>query len=623
MSDDVERARQRLRSAENTKRFAESGLASGSTNSNEVRVADARYQAALLDLRDAEAAAAGTPPARSAPASNPTPTPPPSTPPPQVERTTSIPVGETRETVLGGYESEARAESTATRLIEREQSDARAQGREPAQYEVVETTDDGFVIQKVTDGEATPAQTGYVGGRGSVVEQQGERASAAVPATPQDTGYSDPFSEGGDVQDIVESQIQRSPNATTNEDYYSDPFSDGADVNDDIPESTILRDPENVVLTTAQDLGDGVARVFAPIDVDDTQTIDEFSTVVVNEDGTTSVGSVVDPRVENRLPTNVDPATDKQTPQPATVESTESEFTEAQRLANEAEQTALANQSQALLAQARNQATLSAQRKANGTAVGDGDWRVRLRLAPNATYLYKAQEPGILAPLLATDGVIFPYTPQIDIAYRSNYQPYSPTHSNYKHYFYQGSSVEFVTMTADFTAQDTLEAEYLLAVIHFMKSASKMFYGQDVERGSPPPLLYLTGLGEYQFNEAPCVIQEFNYNLPKDVDYIRARSRQISGADTLQYQRPLSTSTAPSYSLSAVWDRLRGANLPAGATPTVPAPPNLGLGSPTYVPTKLSMTITLLPVQSRSQVSQQFSLQEYANGNLIKDKGFW
>jgi hypothetical protein len=48
----------------------------------------------------------------------------------------------------------------------------------------------------------------------------------------------------------------------------------------------------------------------------------------------------------------------------------------------------------------------------------------------------------------------------------------------------------------------------------------------------------------------------------------------------------------------------------------------LGLNSPTYVPTKMEISITLLPIQSRQQVSKQFSVKEFANGNLIKG-GFW
>ena len=38
--------------------------------------------------------------------------------------------------------------------------------------------------------------------------------------------------------------------------------------------------------------------------------------------------------------------------------------------------------------------------------------------------------------------------------------------------------------------------------------------------------------------------------------------------------------------------------------------------------TKMEIDITLIPVQTRSQVSKQFSLKEFANGNLLK-KGFW
>ena len=287
-------------------------------------------------------------------------------------------------------------------------------------------------------------------------------------------------------------------------------------------------------------------------------------------------------------------------------------------------------QANSIKERARQQQTVNEMREASGVKNADGDWRVKLRLAPQATYLYKAPDPGILAPLAVTDGIIFPYTPTIDIQYRAEYNAYAPTHSNYQHYFYKNSSVQTVQMVAEFTAQDTIEAEYLLACIHFLKSCSKMFYGQDAQRGSPPPLLYLTGLGEYQFNEAPCAITEFNYNLPNDVNYIRARSRHINRDDQLQFQKPLATSvTNGNFSAinrlkTAVTNALGGGSEPlqVGAKPFKPSPGNLGSKGATYVPTKLSMTINMLPIVSRQAASQQFSLKEYANGNLIK-KGFW
>jgi hypothetical protein len=49
---------------------------------------------------------------------------------------------------------------------------------------------------------------------------------------------------------------------------------------------------------------------------------------------------------------------------------------------------------------------------------------------------------------------------------------------------------------------------------------------------------------------------------------------------------------------------------------------SLGIDNSTYVPTKMEISLTLLPMQSRSQVSKQFSLKGFANGNLLKG-GFW
>ena len=278
-------------------------------------------------------------------------------------------------------------------------------------------------------------------------------------------------------------------------------------------------------------------------------------------------------------------------------------------------------QARNLVQQAREQQAL---RNLTNTKAQSSDWRVRLRLAPNSTYLYNAFQPGLLAPLSAkegTDGVVFPYTPNIDTAYKANYEPYDLTHSNYRGYFYRNSYVDAINMRAQFTAQDTVEANYLLAVIHFFRSATKMFYGQDAERGSPPPLVYLSGLGGFQFNEHPCVISQFNYQLPSDVDYIRAQSTNQNSTDLLDNRKRTSI---PGNPLSFGINRLLNNALTKGALDDRPSiePKNLALGTPTYVPTKMEMSISLLPMQTRQQVSKEFSLRAFANGNLLKG-GFW
>jgi hypothetical protein len=281
---------------------------------------------------------------------------------------------------------------------------------------------------------------------------------------------------------------------------------------------------------------------------------------------------------------------------------------------------------------AKNQSTL--QTRVNQPAAAD--WRVRLRLAPNADYLYKVSEnnggAGILAPLAVTDGVVFPYTPSIETSYQAKYDNYDLTHSNYRGYFYKSSMIENVSIKGTFTAQDTREAQYLLAVIHFFKSVTKMFYGQDQQAGTPPPLVYLSGFGKYQFNESPCVVTNFNYSLPNDVDYIRADGFNNIGLN-MGNRRPQSSGPAMGGSLGtvvAILDRLSNAGLKNGSLTNRPSPGQVNQNvanqtsiNSTYVPTKMEISITLLPMQTRNQVSKQFSLKSFANGSLLAGGGFW
>lgn len=295
--------------------------------------------------------------------------------------------------------------------------------------------------------------------------------------------------------------------------------------------------------------------------------------------------------------------------------------------ASQAEQDAInqaSTNARNLVQEARNQKAL---REARQTEAQTGDWRVKLRLAPNSTYLYNATAfpgdatsgPGLMAPLKKTDGVIFPYTPAIDTAYKANYESYDLTHSNYRGYFYRNSYVDMINVRAQFTAQDTNEANYLLAVIHFFRSATKMFYGKDSQAGAPPPLVYLSGYGNFQFNEHPCVISQFNYQLPPDVDYIRAQSSLYVNTNMIgnRIRNPIANNP-----VSYIANRLLNNNLLPGALDFRPSQGNLPVNEPTYVPTKMEISISLLPIQSRSQISNNFSVKQFANGNLLKG-GYW
>lgn len=298
------------------------------------------------------------------------------------------------------------------------------------------------------------------------------------------------------------------------------------------------------------------------------------------------------------------------------------------------------------------------------------DWRCKIKLAQSATYLYKSDDSsvGILTPLRETDGVVFPYIPTIQTNYTANYTSQQLVHSNWMGHFYQGSSVGNISVSGLFTAQDTREAQYVLAVIHFFKSASKMFYGQDFERGAPPPVLFLSAFGEHQFNNTPCLLSDFNYSLPADVNYIPTLSSESvsltgnnesgrspkglfesispvlgrlasaglrKGANEppapvveRSFERPRAPVVERSFSSDPLGDFI--SNLPGLQTPppssvissSVSSSVNAPTTSISYVPTKIEINITLIPLQNREQMSKEFSLSDYASGKLIT-RGFY
>ena len=325
--------------------------------------------------------------------------------------------------------------------------------------------------------------------------------------------------------------------------------------------------------------------------------------------------------VPESAPADVNPATDPGVKSPfggAASNAAAAQNPEAAAAAYQQEQ---ANQAAAMAQRTREQPAIQAQFQSPAS----GDWRVRLRLAPNAGYLYKDSSNEILKPLLASDGVVFPYMPTISTSYNANYENTELTHSNYRGQFYKSSYVGDISLSGTFTAQDTVEANYLLAVIHFFRSVTKMFYGQDAERGAPPPLVYLIGLGEYQFNNQPCVVSSFNYSLPNDVDYIRTKPNNYN---INLGPRQTKSDNGPFGQISSIINRLKNAALPKGALPGVPdqslvnAQSVSNIDNNTYVPTRMDISLTLLPIQTRSQQSQQFSVKQFANGNLLKG-GFW
>lgn len=243
----------------------------------------------------------------------------------------------------------------------------------------------------------------------------------------------------------------------------------------------------------------------------------------------------------------------------------------------------------------------------NGTA---NDWRVRISVAPSSNILYRAEgDVGILGILKFTDGVIFPYVPNLTITHSARYGTQQLTHTNYTNYFYEASEVQAISLAADFTVQNSADATYILAALYFFRAATKMFYGQSgAYQGAPPPIVYLDGFGSYYLPHVPCVITSFSHTMPSDVDYVEVNTQRPGESKT-------TASSAPGSALTGGV----GIKLPAVARTSATGSSittSTSNSFPTRLPTSSTFNLTLQPVYSRAK-QRTYDYQAFARGDMI------
>jgi hypothetical protein len=246
----------------------------------------------------------------------------------------------------------------------------------------------------------------------------------------------------------------------------------------------------------------------------------------------------------------------------------------------------------------------------------DDDWRVRISLSEKTNFFYNAPtgENALLMPLKKTNGVIFPYTPSITVTHAAQYSSTSLTHSNYAQQFYNNSEVSDITIQGEFTVQNVEEGQYLMAAIYFFRSATKMFFGQGDNVGSPPPIVFLDGYGSHYFPHVPCVLSNFSHTLQADVDYM-----EIPVTSTML---PTTTSGVNQQYAEVLMGPNKGKMMPidpaAGVLGAAPTPTQIT--TKTRLPTSSSISITLKPVYSRKNLHERFDLNKFAAGGLLRDK---
>jgi len=255
--------------------------------------------------------------------------------------------------------------------------------------------------------------------------------------------------------------------------------------------------------------------------------------------------------------------------------------------------------------------TMSAIASFGGGDAPSNDWRVRLSLPTWPSF----RTSPVLAPLKDAGGLIFPYTPQISITQATTYTPVSTVHNNYNFQAYKNSDPGTIQITAPMYCEDPTQALYWIAAIHYLRSASKMFMGNDPKSGNPPPIVKLNAYGNYVFKDVPVVITGLTIQLPNDVDYISCNvvgsaAGQIAGAaDALG---GLASTFGASDGLQEIFG---GVGQIAGLLGTLGVGGSTS-GGVTHVPTKSQFTVTLKPAYSRTSV-RKFSLDQFVIGGYM------
>jgi len=210
-------------------------------------------------------------------------------------------------------------------------------------------------------------------------------------------------------------------------------------------------------------------------------------------------------------------------------------------------------------------------------------------------------------------GIRWPTTPSVFVSHSASYDSRAVIHNNYPYYAYQNSQVDSMVINGSFPVMTAEDGRHWLATIHFLRTVTKMYYGQGTNVGNPPPICKLNGYGNYVFQNVPVIITNFTVDLRADVDYIG-----VSVEDT-QTQNLIPGGTMQIEGMSTPVSG--GSNLSFNETKTYsPVNQQVKVGSINYVPTDSMVTVNCTPIYSRKNISK-FNLKSFAAGDLAS-KGF-
>ena len=239
--------------------------------------------------------------------------------------------------------------------------------------------------------------------------------------------------------------------------------------------------------------------------------------------------------------------------------------------------------------------------------------RVRLRPLPGADFIYGQ---GLISPLRATNGMVWMYQPVITYQQGTTYTSMELVHANTELYAYTRTNALKLAVDGKFSVQNQTEGVYALACIHFLRTVTKMYFGQsDQNAGTPPPVLYFDAYGDFMFNQLPVIVTEFTIGLPDDVDYVPISNSYLSSTGAS------STANATSSNVTGV-SALTATQIPTTANTSALQSGNNLTGNCVWLPAVFNISVNLTVQQTPSNLRSVFNLDQFRSGQLMQQGGW-
>lgn len=153
----------------------------------------------------------------------------------------------------------------------------------------------------------------------------------------------------------------------------------------------------------------------------------------------------------------------------------------------------------------------------------EGDWRVQLK-TPSA---------------IGGNVIVFPVVPSITLAHKANYSEIDIVHSNYPFVAYKNSKPDDITVSCEWPVESIDDAKEWLLMVRIGRTLTKMFYGNSIDAGQPPPICTLKG---FSFAENPTILPDmpvicksFQIELNSDVAYVGVEKEYVPRSSNVSF----------------------------------------------------------------------------------------